>query len=130
MKLKRFFLLLSFLAVCVFLFCFNMSAAKDMTTAEIQALIQSLQQQIAELQKQLTGTEEKPTAWCFDFDVNLRVGDTTAITCYLQTALQKEGFETEIEKTAEGSCKFNEELASAISGFQQKYADEILKPLV
>lgn len=45
----------------------------------------------------------------------------------LQTALEKEGFS--ISSDEKNNQKFDESTASAVSGFQQKYADEILTPL-
>lgn len=99
---KKIIFVISFLIIFSSLFSFKTQEVKAMTTAEIQALIAQLQAQIAALQKQLTETQGQPAAWCYDFNVNLRIGDTGAAVCSLRTALQKEGFETEIEKQKKG----------------------------
>ncbi len=93
------------------------------TAEELQAQIQALMAQIQQLQAQLAQTQSQPAQWCHNFNINLGVGNSGDDVCTLRTALQKEGFETE-----DTACKFDEELASAISGFQQKYVDEILRP--
>jgi len=123
--------LLSIAILAIFISLFSAAApeAKAATMEELQAQIANLLKQIAQLQAQIGQSESKQVEWCYDFNANLRIGDAGTAVCSLKTALQKEGFEAEVEKTEEGSCKFSEEMASAISGFQQKYADEILKPL-
>ncbi len=62
------------------------------------------------------------TAWCHTFNVNLKIGDQNDEVTNLTSALTKEGL-------LQGkSDTFDEEIASTVSGFQQKYASEILTP--
>lgn len=61
--------------------------------------------------------------WCHDFNTNLKVGDSNAEVSALKTVLQKEGLDSSTSMT------FDEDTASAVSGFQQKYASEILAPV-
>ena len=87
--------------------------------AALNAQIQALQKQLAEIQGG-GGT----TRWCHDFNKNIRFGDYGDEVSALQTVLRKEGFAiNEIENT------FSEAVGSAVSGFQQKYRDEVLKPV-
>src|SRR3989338_1398895 len=124
---KKVFIAVSFLVVAGFIFNFSAPTAKAMTAAEIQALIQQLQQQIAQLQKQLAETEKTPAAWCHDFNTNLRIGDSGDEVMALQTALGKEGFPVmDIEENGQGNNVFGEFTASAVVGFQEKYKNEVL----
>jgi len=125
MNYKKTVLVISFLAVCGFLFNFGLPAVKAMTNAEIQALIAQLQAQIAALQQQLN---QQPTdvAWCYTFNNNLRIGETSQEVLSLQQALSKEGI-YEITMAEDGY--FGEVTASAVVEFQEKYASEILTPV-
>ena len=125
MNYKKIVFLISFLAVFGFLFNFGAPTAKAMTVSEIQALITQLQQQIAQLQQQLAQIQGQPTAWCHDFNVNLRVGDSGDEVAHLHTALQKDGV---WNVTGFGHTNFDEETASYVVAFQEKYASEILAP--
>jgi len=95
----------------------------EMTAQELQAQISALLAQIQALQTQLTQLQGGQTAWCHDFNKNLGVGYEGSEIPDLFTALSKEGFDT----PKEGGI-FDETVAAAVSGFQQKYFDEILKP--
>lgn len=68
--------------------------------------------------------------WCHDFNRNLRVNDEGSEIQALHKALVKEGLLTDYyaSDNFEGSSGFNENTASAITGFQEKYKDEILTP--
>lgn len=64
--------------------------------------------------------------WCHDFKTDLSYKDSGAEVSALQTALQKEGFYiSSYDKTNKYFGAFT---AAAVSGFQQKYKDEILTP--
>src|SRR3989338_7016847 len=79
-------------------------SVKALTTAEIKTMIQSLQQQIAQLQQQLTQAGETATVWCHDFNTNLRYGDSGSEVLALQTALGKDGFPVmDIDENAQGN---------------------------
>ncbi len=128
MNNKKIILLLSLLVIFGVLFNTQLPTVKAMmTTEEITALIQKLQQQIADLQKQLTQTQSAVPQWCHDFNVSLKVGMTGAEIEALHTVLTKEGFNVSGEEKNEMS--FDESTASAVTGFQMKYRDEILSPL-
>jgi peptidoglycan hydrolase-like protein with peptidoglycan-binding domain len=75
-----------------------------------------LQQQVATL------SGGSPATWCHTFSTNLEVGSTGADVTALQTALSKDG-ESVIVNGA-----FDDQTASAVTGFQQKYASDILTP--
>ena len=124
MYYKKIILVISFLAVFSFLFGFNAPIAKAETVEELKAIIVALQQQVAQLQKQLDELLGKPKAWCYDFNRNLKYGNAGEEVRALQTALEKEGF---YKTTISGD--FDEYTSSAVVGFQQKYASEILTPL-
>jgi len=100
------------------------------TIEAIQAQINALMAQLTQLQNQLSQAQGQATVWCHDFNTNLKVGDAGSEIGNLITVLKKDGFE--IDNLGQGdlaSATLDESIASAISGFQQKYADEILKPV-
>ncbi len=102
-----------------------------LTSEEIQAQINALMAQIKQLQEQLSQMQSTTVQWCHTFNVNLKVGDSGNEVYNLQTALEKEGFgagDTMFAQEKQQSS-FGEYTAAAVSGFQQKYKDEILAPL-
>ncbi|OHA63176.1 MAG: hypothetical protein A2842_00085 [Candidatus Wildermuthbacteria bacterium RIFCSPHIGHO2_01_FULL_48_25] len=113
-----------FAASIIAVFAFAVPSADALTDEEIKALIMQLQEQIAQLQKQLAETE--PQAWCHTFDINMKIGGTGSEVMALQTALEKEGLYTVFE--GQEFALFDESLASAVVGFQEKYKSEILAP--
>lgn len=127
MTFKRIFLFVSFLAIFGFLFCFDTSSAKAATVEELQAQIQALLQQINQLQQQLTETQgTTTTAWCHDFNINLRIGDKSSEITQLKQALIKDGSMSYMALATEE--EFDEETAAAVVEFQEKYKDEVLTP--
>ena len=114
---------LVFVLVAVILVVPNLTFAA--TTAELQAMINALMAQIQSLQAQIQ-QQGTVAQWCYNFNNNLRVGDRGAGVAALHTALEKEGFSVGDNKQY---SVFEEATAAAISGFQQKYKDEILPPL-
>lgn len=111
-----------FFLVFVISFASFAPSVEAATVAEIQALIQKLQQQIADLQKQLTQIQETPASWCHTFNVNLGIGSQGPDVLALKEALAKEGILTD----AEFSDEFDEQTASLVVEFQEKYKEEIL----
>jgi len=107
--------------------------AAGLTQQQINAVMTLLQafgadqSVINNVQTALTGgpvTPPTPTAWCYTFNNNLRVGSVGNDTIALLTALEKEGF-----STGQGQRGvLDEALASSVVGFQEKYASEILTP--
>lgn len=92
---------------------------------ELQSQIASLVKQVQQLQARLAQMQGVQTAkWCHTFNIDLKIGDNTydEISA-LNEALQKEGF------NPGESGLFNEAMASAIVGFQEKYKSEILTPI-
>ncbi|MEK7542152.1 MAG: PKD domain-containing protein [Patescibacteria group bacterium] len=101
-------------------------SAKAQTVADLQAQIQSLLATIAQLQEQVAQLQGGGTpAWCFTFDRNLKFGNGGRDVEMLHIALQKAGFSVGAEANTK---EFGEQTASAVVGFQQKYAQEILAP--
>jgi inhibitor of cysteine peptidase len=123
MSIKKLFLICAFLSISILPFLINVPEAKALTVEELLTQITNLQAQIAQLQQQLAELQKVPTAWCHDFNLNLRIGDSGAEVTALQTALQKEGF---YQRTITGN--FDEYTASAVVGFQEKYKEDILTP--
>lgn len=123
MKIK-YLIILILLLTAVFGFS---GSVKALTIQELQAQIQSLIQQIAQLQEQLKQQQgqEAGNKWCYNFTKNLRIGDKDKDIENLIVVLQKEGI---ISQNDYSLKDFNENLASYISEFQEKYASEILKP--
>jgi len=66
-------------------------------------------------------------SWCHDFEQNLKFGDQGEEVMWLQNALQEEGFT--IFTNEKQNAQFGYSTASAVVGFQEKYASEILLPL-
>jgi len=123
--MKKYLLILPVLAV--FLLPYFTKAA---TIAELQALINQLQAQIQSLQAQIAAQSQGQTQWCHDFNVNLKIGDKGDEVKALRTVLIKEGFDPgDIPGGYEENITFSDYTASAVSGFQEKYKDEILTPL-
>jgi len=115
-----------FLIIAVFALFGLAFPANAITSQEIINQITALQAKITALQQQLAQIQGQTTQWCHDFNVNLKYGDTGPEVESLQIALGKEGLYA--TKNTNLSANFDEELASAVVGFQQKYASEILTP--
>jgi len=122
MKNIKYVLLIPFLAAIIL-----PNFVSAMTAEEIQALISRLQAQIVQLQEQLTQTQTAVPQWCHNFDTNLTVGMAGSEVKALHLALEKESFSVSAEE--KNNANFDESTASAVSGFQAKYKDEILTPL-
>jgi hypothetical protein len=93
----------------------------------IQTLLLQIQQimaQIAQLQEQLAVLTGTSVSWCHTFNTNLAIGVSGPEVEALQSALEKQGLYIKGTK----SSYFDESLASAVVGFQQKYKAEILTP--
>lgn len=126
MSFKKIVFLIAFLGIFAGGFFVNAQPAQAATVEELMALIAQLKAQILQLQAQLATTQGQPAAWCHDFNTNIRMGDSGDETHALQLALLKQGIFGESDET--GDKTFGEQTASAVVGFQQKYASEILAP--
>ena len=125
MSHKKAIFVISFLSVFGFIFNFNVSPTKAATAVELQVLIQQLQAQIQILQQQLAQLQGQEETWCHNFNVNLKIGDSGDEVAQLHTALQKNGVWNVIGFS---NTNFDEETASYVVAFQEKYASEILTP--
>jgi len=123
---KKLFLIAASLVIFSLVFNFSVSNAETMSVTDLQALIEALQEQIAQLQHQLNEIQTQSEVWCHDFEVNLRYGDRGPEVSALQAALKKEGF-TISEKEIKESY-FGDWTAAAVVGFQEKYKEDILTP--
>ena len=118
---QKILFIVAVLSALVGFFCLNAHIIEAATTAELQALINQIEVQIAELQQQIAQIEEQPEVWCYDFDRNLKFGNSGSEVRALQTALEKEGFYKQII-----TGNFDKWTASAVVGFQEKYKEDIL----
>ena len=85
--------------------------------AQLRAQIQSLLQQISELQAQQGTTQ----TWCHTFNNNLGVGNTGDDVTALYTVLTKEGIISQYDSPGSVRMQFYEENASSVIKFQAKY---------
>ncbi|MBI2100370.1 MAG: hypothetical protein HYT48_03485 [Candidatus Vogelbacteria bacterium] len=99
------------------------------------ALIAQLRAQIAALLAQLQALQGglgTPTPFCWNPNwTNMRIGDRGTGVGTLQEILRQEGFTIAAEErqgVSISDAEFGESTAAAVSGFQEKYADEILRP--
>ena len=125
MNIKKIVLTIIFLGVFVSPFLINIPQVQALTTEEILAQIKTLQEQITQLQKQLKEVGGEEVAWCHNFNVNLRIGDSGDEVSALNNALLKEGFDVDYTLSSPSSY-FSEKTASAVTGFQEKYKEDVL----
>jgi len=123
-RCKTILFTLTILAVLGGAFIINPSTAKALTAEELRAQIDALIRQLNALQAQLAEMQPPTEVWCHDFNVNLRIGDRGEEILSLKTALIKDGVWPYM---AVGN-EFDEETASYVVGFQEKYASEVLAP--
>lgn len=71
MKNIKYLLVVSFLVGLIL-----PSFASAVTAEELQTQINALMAQLQSLQSQLAQVQGQPIAWCHDFSVNLKVGDS------------------------------------------------------
>lgn len=100
------------------------SVSFGQSAADLQTRIAELTKLIQQLQAQLLTVQSGGAQWCHTFNTNLRIGDSGSEVNALKTALAKEG----LGEFSDQSAEFNEQVASAVSGFQEKYRSEILTP--
>jgi hypothetical protein len=100
----------------------GISMAQTMSVLQLQAKIKNLTLQLTQLEAQLAIAEGSTPVWCYTFDSNLSIGMTGNGVTELQTALQKDGESVTVNGT------FDDQTASAVTAFQQKYQSSILTP--
>lgn len=121
---KKIALFLAVFAVLGGAFIINAPKVKALTVEELQAQIDALLKQLATLQAQLAEMQG-PFSWCHTFNTNLKIGMAGTEVKALQIALGKEG---DLVYDKNTNDVFDEYCASAVVGFQEKYASEILTP--
>ena len=97
------------------------ASAQTVSGSSLQAQIAALEAELAVLQQQLA-SQGGGSSWCYNFSTNLSIGMSGADVTALQTALQKDGESVSVTGT------FDDQTASAVTGFQEKYASVILAP--
>ncbi len=109
----------------------SVTSAASLSSAQINAIISLLQSFGADqnvlnnVQSSLTGApiiSSSATNFCYNFGKNLHIGDYSSDVPNLVLALNKEGLLSGKRDT------FDEQVALAVSAFQEKYASEILTP--
>jgi hypothetical protein len=115
---KTLFIKLSILFLAVSLVLPQISSAQSLS--DLQAEITALLAQVQSLQQQLAGTSS--ASWCHEFSGNLSIGQSGAEITALQAVLQKDGESVNI------TGSFDDQTASAVTGFQEKYASDVLTP--
>ncbi len=125
----RYFLVTAVLATAIL--CFSATPASALTQTEMQALIaqiqvqiQSLLQQIIQLQAQQGSNTSTPSGdWCHTFNINLGFSSSgSSEVGYLHTALDKQG----ISYSPDSGNTYSEATAAGVVEFQEKYASETL----
>ncbi|MEK7193738.1 MAG: Ser-Thr-rich GPI-anchored membrane family protein [Patescibacteria group bacterium] len=117
----------------------TLSGAARAQTMDVQALqiqLNNLIEQVRVLQLNLKESNQAASSVatplasgvsCYDFKENLKVGDQGRAVAELHNALERENFSVSADERNEK--RFGEGTASAVTGFQQKYGDEVLKPI-
>jgi len=124
---KKSFVVATLLVACFVFLGTGIQSVKAVTLDELQAQIDALMAQIAELQKQKAELQSGDQDWCHIFDINLKYGDQNSETQALETALQKQGYSL-TEHSSNFMARFDEKMAAAVVGFQEKYKQDILGP--
>ncbi len=118
-KLSRYIVMFSLIGMLALP---SISSAQTLSTSQLQAQIQSLLVILQSLQQQLAARQGSVAQWCYTFNANLKIGASGSGVTALQTALQKENLTVSI------TGNYDDQTASAVSGFQEKYASTILAP--
>ncbi len=96
----------------------------DRLKERLQLLLQIAE--LEELLKDIEFSDLPRDEWCYEFENDLRIGDTHRDVAYLHRALSKEGFRAPAFGEMDSFIKLT---ASAVVGFQEKYSEDILDPL-
>ncbi len=101
------------------------SISSAQTTESLQAQITALLQQLQQLQQQLAQTQGTSQKWCHTFGNNLKIESSGSEIQSSNNALANEGI---LDEKSAAKDDFDENIAAAVTGFQEKYKDEILTP--
>ncbi|MBS3903019.1 MAG: hypothetical protein KGZ30_01435 [Anaplasmataceae bacterium] len=114
-----------FVSVVAFLMLFpGVVAASELSVLQEQLL--QLIEQVVRLQAELSNAQKVSNLPCYTLTRDLSLGASGDEVSGLHRALEQEGFELGLEKS---SKIFGEKTASAVVGFQQKYAKDVLEPI-
>jgi len=102
----------------------SVSAASELSALQEQLFL--LIQQVVRLQAELNTAQKISNLPCYTLTRDLRFGDSGDEVAGLHKALKQEGFDF---GTEESSRYFGEKTAAAVVAFQQKYAEDVLKPI-
>jgi peptidoglycan hydrolase-like protein with peptidoglycan-binding domain len=108
--------------ILAFLVAPSITLAQTQSVASLQAELQQLLAQVSALETRITTQGSSTTPWCYTFNSNLSIGMSGASVTGLQTALQRDGDSVQVTGT------FDDQTASAITSFQEKYSPQILAP--
>ncbi len=103
--------------------------AAALTDSQVQAIVALLSSfgadasVISNVQTALSGGTPATGPSCYTFSYNLSLGATGPAVTALQSALGNDGEQVTVSGT------FDDQTASAVTGFQQKYASDILAPV-
>ena len=114
-KLSVLFLVLAFS-------CIIPKISFGQTMNDLQTQIAALLAEVQRLQAKITQMQGTPAQWCHTFNTNLMMGQNGTEITALQTALQKDGESITVTNS------FDDQTASAVTGFQEKYTSDILTP--
>jgi hypothetical protein len=92
------------------------------SVSDLQAQINALLAEVQQLQAQLAQMQGTSAQWCHTFNHSLSIDQSGSEVTALQTALQKDG------ESITATNSFDDQTASAVTGFQEKYASDILTP--
>jgi len=101
------------------------SISSAQSVSDLQAQIAALLAQLQQLQKQVAQMQGGSQQWCHTFSKNLKIEDSNSEIQNLSNALVKEGL---LDEKSAAKDNFDESIAAAVTGFQEKYRSEILTP--
>lgn len=114
-------------SILVLVFVLVPIVSSALTPDELKSQIASLLQQIQQLKTQLAQMQSGGGASCHDFSSNLKIGDQSDEVSTLLTYLVKNGVAS--ERSSNFSNAYDEQMASYVTAFQEKYVSEVLNPV-
>jgi hypothetical protein len=92
---------------------------------QLKMEISQLEAKLQNLRKELASLQGQGNVWCYSFEQNLRIGDRTPGILELKEVLRLEG----LYMQKDARTDFDEVLAASVTAFQEKYRDDILRPV-
>ncbi len=130
MNFKKFFITAFFSLLLILpIVVFATTTSTSYSYADIQAKINSILQQIADLQAKLKQlqAQQQVIGSCHSFNANLGIGSKGEEVSSLLNFLVREGVGQ--ERSSNFSGTYDEILASYVTAFQMKYKTEVLTPV-